>query len=573
MKGIFKKHTLSNQLIRMVIITFLPVNLLAVLVCGFILVQASGQVRESYQRELDTVMNQMQEDLMEAEEAFSDFLLDYMSELMLVNVSSPTVNYNMITDLSDDFEKCGGDGLYYLYDKKEDRIYLRYSRGVYAIELVEEMKAALLEQCRTLEENGEDSPGEWSMQALTGEYFLTRQYNYTNYRIGFLLDMERFLENKGQSDLWRDNRVYLKTQDEVYTYREGYLKLSNRNARKYTLKKGILNHDVCWENTNPNITIAIEMVSRDFRGGVPLAYWVLLFVSVCSALLAVGMWRALKRNVVTALHLLRDAMEELEKENLSFRIEQWDETQAEEFCFLYERFNHMAQEVELSREKDIRMYQVRLDNLRLQVNPHMLLNSFNMIYCLAQSKNYDCIQRYSLLLVEYFRYALKDTGQLVPLSREMEFVETYIGIQKIRFPGAISSVYNIQEGCGDAMIPPLLVENFVENAMKYALVSGAAIEVLINIRRENNRLFLSICDTGRGIKPEILECLQKGEIYVDNMGREHIGVWNCRRRLEIFYHGDATLKLISDLGVGTQVWLELPYWTEESVAQGKENLL
>ena len=58
---------------------------------------------------------------------------------------------------------------------------------------------------------------------------------------------------------------------------------------------------------------------------------------------------------------------------------------------------------------------------------------------------------------------------------------------------------------------------FVENAMKYALSSGRMIEVLINIRREEDRLCVSVCDTGRGIKEEILECLKKGEIYVDGI--------------------------------------------------------
>lgn len=122
------------------------------------------------------------------------------------------------------------------------------------------------------------------------------------------------------------------------------------------------------------------------------------------------------------------------------------------------------------------MYQTQLDNLRLQVNPHMLLNSFNMIYSLAQSRNFQCIQEYSLLLVEYFRYALKETDHFVTLDREMDFVENYISIQKIRFPGAFTSVHNIQEECMQALVPPLLIENFVENAMKYALIPGKTVE-------------------------------------------------------------------------------------------------
>ena len=74
-----KRQSLSDQLICMVMITFLPVNLLAIVVSSMILAHVSGQVKEFCQRDLDTVMDRIQEDLMETEDAFSDFLLDYMT--------------------------------------------------------------------------------------------------------------------------------------------------------------------------------------------------------------------------------------------------------------------------------------------------------------------------------------------------------------------------------------------------------------------------------------------------------------------------------------------------------------
>ena len=46
------------------------------------------------------------------------------------------------------------------------------------------------------------------------------------------------------------------------------------------------------------------------------------------------------------------------------------------------------------------------------------------------------------------------------------------------------------------------------------------------------------------------------------MGKEHIGVWNCRRRMEVFYGDAASMKITSSLGQGTQVWLDVPYMTE-----------
>lgn len=91
------------------------------------------------------------------------------------------------------------------------------------------------------------------------------------------------------------------------------------------------------------------------------------------------------------------------------------------------------------------------------------------------------------------------------------------------------------------------------------MIPGKMIEILINIRKEEDRLLISICDTGRGIKSEVLKQMQKGEIYVDKIGRKHIGVWNCRRRMEVFYGERASMNIVSTEGEGTQVWMDLPY--------------
>jgi len=284
-----------------------------------------------------------------------------------------------------------------------------------------------------------------------------------------------------------------------------------------------------------------------------------MVVAFLMAFLIFWLWRMIQRRVVKPLNTLQNAMEQLEQKNLGYRIEGTDKEETDDFIYIYNAFNHMAEEIRLSYEKDIKLYQTQLDNLILQVNPHMLLNSFNLIYSLAQTGNYQCIQEFSLHLVDYFRYALKETDILVPLEREMNFVKSYIGIQKIRFPGSFTNVHHIEPGCERALVPPLLIENFVENAMKYALIPGTIIEILINIRREEGRLLISICDTGRGIKEEVLEYIRKGEMYIDEKGHKHIGISNCRRRMEVFYGGSASMNIVSKRGEGTQVWLELPF--------------
>ena len=115
-----------------------------------------------------------------------------------------------------------------------------------------------------------------------------------------------------------------------------------------------------------------------------------------------------------------------------------------------------------------------------------------------------------------------------------------------------------------ALIPPLLIENFVENAIKYALNPKEPIEIVVSIHRAEDEagkaaLHIAIVDTGSGIRPEVLEKLQKKEPYVDEAGQKHIGIHNCLRRVELFYGDAGDVHFTSAVGGGTQVYLIIPF--------------
>lgn len=258
-----------------------------------------------------------------------------------------------------------------------------------------------------------------------------------------------------------------------------------------------------------------------------------------------------------------DGYEEATSYDITYDLEQVDEGETFEMQYMFQQFNAMAEEVQKSHLKDTLMLQSELDNLRLQVNPHMLLNSFNTIYSLAQVKDFATIQEFSLSLVDYFRYVLRETSTMVSIAREMDFIKTFIEIQKIRHPDTFTCVYQVEAAAEEGMIPPLLIENFVENSMKHALIPGQVIEVLINIHKRDDKLQISIIDTGRGMSEEMVAELLGDHPYVDAMGKKHIGVYNCRRRLALFYGTSASFHIISALGEGTQIWIEVPYQAEE----------
>lgn len=187
----------------------------------------------------------------------------------------------------------------------------------------------------------------------------------------------------------------------------------------------------------------------------------------------------------------------------------------------------------------------------------MLLNFLNTIYSLLQAGKTAEVSEFTLLLVKYFRYVLRQDEALVTVKEELDFVLEYLKLQKIRFPESYVSVYSVDNQAYAVKIPQLLIQNFVENSIKYGLVMGSVDEILINIHIENEHLMLSICDTGNGMSKDLVESINIGEIITNRTGH-HVGIWNCLRRLKLYYGEDFKFRVTSRIGEGTQVWMELP---------------
>ncbi len=305
---------------------------------------------------------------------------------------------------------------------------------------------------------------------------------------------------------------------------------------------------------------------------VPFVLWIGLLVSTATLMLSPFLYKRLQLDILQPMGTLRDAIDTLGTDS-SYRIPPQSEKISDDYLMIFDDFNRMAEEIQASHEKDMKLLETEMDNLRLQVNPHMLLNSYNTIYALAESKNYPVIQDYTLCLVDYFRYVLRQGQQLVTVRQELEFVDNFIRIQRIRFPSRFSYVYQAEEECLIARIPPLMIENFVENAVKYALEPREAIEIVVSVRKDQNRngkdaLHISITDTGSGIKPQVLEKLMLHEPYIDESGKKHIGIYNCLRRIELFYGEEGEVNISSGKEKGTQVYMTVPFLVSENEKEG-----
>ena len=327
-----------------------------------------------------------------------------------------------------------------------------------------------------------------------------------------------------------------------------------------TLKQA--RYQYLWEKPDHPFRVLVTFPYNFALRNVPAWFWAAIVISLLMPASCVILHKRLCKDVLEPMETMRIAQTALAQDR-TYRIPPHGEEVIDDFRSLFDDFNRMAKELQRSHEKDVKLLETEMDNLRLQINPHMLLNSYNMIYALAESKNYATIQDYTLCLVDYFRYVLRRGQQQVTVRQELDFVENFIRIQKIRFPGRFSYVYQAGEDCLDALIPPLLIENFVENAIKYALKPDEPIEIVVSLHTEETEageknLHISIMDTGSGIRPEVLAALQAQEPYVDAAGHKHIGIWNSIRRIELFYREAGSVHFSSAEGAGTQAYMVIP---------------
>jgi two-component system LytT family sensor kinase len=210
---------------------------------------------------------------------------------------------------------------------------------------------------------------------------------------------------------------------------------------------------------------------------------------------------------------------------------------------LHETASRLA-EKEVAEQKLLRLKtEAQLEALRAKVNPHFLFNTLNSIASLIPedpTRAEEMVQRLSNL----FHYSLTSGDRaLVSLAEELDFVGEYLRIEKIRLGGRLDFSIDAGEFLDDALIPIMLVQPLVENAVNYGIAPakiGGAIE--IRCRKDRDRVSITIADTGKGFDPESVN--------------EGFGIGSVRKRLELYYPGRYLFDIES--GRGTTVRIEIP---------------
>lgn len=328
----------------------------------------------------------------------------------------------------------------------------------------------------------------------------------------------------------------------------------------FTMEEQVKSGDKIWTlSERTDCVLSAEIDSSRFMLHVPTVTKLAGILTFSYILLIPVLLYIVYVKMILPTRTINEAMRKLEENNQDYRIPQQGESK--EATQMFERFNAMANRLKNLKiqvyEEELRKREMEAVNLRLQVNPHFILNCLNTIYSLAGIGNAENTRRFTKSLANYLRFTLWHTDGTVRLADEMKGVEDYLKLQEIRYPGRFTYLSNIEDDVKKEQIPSLLIINFVENAVKHGLTMENEVEIIIIAKVLENRIRITVCDTGNGIDAKVLAHLQKGEI-VENETGKHIGLWNCRRRLELMYRDACDFHITSRPGEGTQVFVEIP---------------
>ena len=176
--------------------------------------------------------------------------------------------------------------------------------------------------------------------------------------------------------------------------------------------------------------------------------------------------------------------------------------------------------------------------LQSQINPHFIFNSLNTISSFVREKPDDA-RELLIALATYFRSSIKTQDALVSIYDEMEYVNAFLELVNARFDERLKISLDIPEGI-DCMLPCLIVQPIVENAIFHGAMSKKNGWVDIKISEIDSGVLISVSDNGYGIPEDIIEELKNDKTEVNS-----IGLANVHKRLCYIYGDDNGLDIIS----------------------------
>lgn len=427
-----------------------------------------------------------------------------------------------------------------------------------------------------------DGSGAWQAYRVEDSYYLMRIIIHSGIYVGAWVNVENLLDPLRESALQQDGGVFLYTRygtplsGEVAGL-DGY-DPSQAPGRYQLVGSGKRYLALSWQ-TEERYYLVSFISDASIRAGMRGIYRMVLLTLVLVAVIFLLLYAALRKMFLRPMRQLSAGIKRLRDGELGVTLQ--EEAKVREFEAVNASFNDMSARIRQLTisvyEQKLKRQQIFLEYLKQQITPHFYINCLNTIYSLAGLGKNDLVRKLAKELSQHLRYTM-NSRDTVRLGRELGHVENYIAMTALRYPDTLRFSADVQPGAEAALVPPLILQSFVENTVKYEVVMGEPIELHIQVvkyRREGKwRLYICIWDTGGGYSADALRMIQKeADAPADDTtlgDGTKIGIANTIQRLRVLFGEDMRVRYSNRPGAGAQCEFFIPFRVEEEENAGAD---
>jgi sensor histidine kinase YesM len=263
------------------------------------------------------------------------------------------------------------------------------------------------------------------------------------------------------------------------------------------------------------------------------------------------------------IRLLANAVRRIDGDCLDLPIEIHSEDEigalTKQFKAMLHRIRHLLLQVKNEEESKRR---AEIAALQFQMNPHFLYNTLNTIKFLSALQGADNIGKVADALSSLMHTNM-DGRSFIQIKEDRDFLISYLEIQNYRYTNSYQYRIHVSEEAGHYMIPKLLVQPLVENALKHGLKEKVSDGVLlVDYFIDDHCLKIIVEDNGCGMEEKRIQDILH---HNQNVSAGHIGIHNIQERLHMYFSSVSDLEIISQPGIFTRFELSLPLILEHEV--------
>lgn len=408
-------------------------------------------------------------------------------------------------------------------------------RGISEPVIDNEKRVYMFQIAGHLEQSGSEGESRAAAAVYINEEQICKVLNGSGYRQGYLLDGERILSSASKADIGRNCGELMNLEE---------------------------NHYACILNNISGFTICNIQPVKAYKDLLQIQYLILGIIVLVSVFVVSIMAYLIKKPYQKVVNDYVDAMNRVGRGD--FTIQATEKTRIiPDMGRIEKEFNRMVlyirRQVELGEQASEEQKRVQANTLEAQIAPHFLYNALDMINWKAiENEQYEISEMLGML-GDILRYSVKNIDDMTTLRTEFQWLEHYVWLGNVELSRKTKLKLQVPEELMELQIHKLLLQPFIENALKYAFLNKGGDDILmVGVGLAGSQIHITIEDNGRGIDEGLLRKLND---ETADMG-EHVGISNVRKRLKLYYGEDAVVYFESLLDSYTRIHLFIPVRTE-----------